>query len=174
VQRTYARIAGLFYVLNFATAGLVLLVGWVGYALNIVTYLVVTVMVYELFKAGAPTLSRLAATFSLTGCAIQATACLFLLAGQPALHKQGYIVGLVFFGFYCAAIGALILRTRLLPRAIGALMLLSGISWLTFLWPPFATTHAFVRVLGAVGEAAFTLSLFTLYRAPVECRGCCL
>jgi hypothetical protein len=118
--------------------------GFVGYVLNIVTYLVVTVMRYELFKPGAPTLSRLAVSFSLTGRAIQGTACLFQPGGLPALWQHGYVVGLVFFGCYCASLGVLILKTRLL------------------LWPPFATTHALVKVPGIVGEAALTLSLLIL------------
>lgn len=186
MPRTHARIAGLFYLLNFVTGALgipanaanlaanqsLFLVGFVGYALNVITYLVVTVMLYELFKPRSPTRSLLAAAFSFTGCAIQGAACLFQLGAlavakdQSALaqlcltlHARGYVVGLVFFGCYCAALGGLILETKLLPWWIGALMLLAGLGWLTFLWPPFAMAHAFVRLPGIVGEATLMLWL---------------
>jgi hypothetical protein len=46
------------------------------------------------------------------------------------LYETGAGFALLFFSAFCAAIGVLILRSRLLPRAIGTLMLLAGICYL--------------------------------------------
>jgi hypothetical protein len=45
------------------------------------------------------------------------------------LYEAGSGFALLFFSGFCAAIGALILRSRLLPRVIGVMMLLAGICY---------------------------------------------
>jgi hypothetical protein len=45
------------------------------------------------------------------------------------LYETGSGFALLFFSGFCVATGALILRSRLLPRAIGMLMLLTGICY---------------------------------------------
>jgi hypothetical protein len=61
------------------------------------------------------------------------------------LHGDAYSIALAFFGFACLALAYLIVRSRLLPRAIGALMALAGACYLVssfagFLNPAFAGT----------------------------------
>jgi hypothetical protein len=61
------------------------------------------------------------------------------------LHGDGYAISLVFFGFACLALGWLVLRSSLLPRALGALMALAGACYLIdsfshFLAPAFAAS----------------------------------
>ena len=104
----------------------------------------------------------LAVFSNLVGCAIQASACVFLLAPLVLLAASGtcanckveqllvlafmsfrlvdptYNVGLVFFGFYCLLIGYFILRSAFLLRTLGALIGLAGSGSLTFLAPPLA------------------------------------
>jgi hypothetical protein len=69
-------------------------------------------------------------------------------------------LGLVFFGLHCLGVGYLVVRSTFLPRIIGALMLLAGFGWLTFLLPPLAQSLAPFNMLpGAVGELSLTLWL---------------
>ncbi len=86
-------------------------------------YISVTVLFYGLFKPVNPTVSLLAAFFSLVGLALEA------LRWQP----QGLNLAVAFNGFSCLLIGYLILRSTFLPRILGALMAFSGLAWLTFL-----------------------------------------
>jgi hypothetical protein len=199
MEQPRARIAGVFYLLTFLTGGLAVpastlvvsgdaaataanivahqplfLLGFAAYVMNVACYVVVTQLFYDLFRRVNESASLLAAFFSLVGCAIQATACLFQLGalavvGGPQqslallllrLHAQGYNVGLVFFGFYCLLIGYLIFKSNFLPRTLGVLMACAGLGWLTFLSPPLI--HAFdpyIRIPGVLGEGSLMLWL---------------
>jgi hypothetical protein len=143
-----------------------------------------TVFVYEVLKPVNRSVSLLAAFFSLVGCGVGAFSCIFdflpfiVLKGAPYLkvytpeqlqalsyiflvvRAQANDIGLVFFGLHCLGVGYLILRSTFLPRIIGALMVLAGIGWLTFLLPPLAQSLAPFNMLpGAVGELSLTLWL---------------
>src|SRR6266540_4379122 len=138
-----------------------------GFASDVIAalcYIAVTALLYHLFKPVDTGLSLLAAFFSLVGCAIGAVSCLFHLAPLAVLGRawylsvfpleqlqalalvflrlraQTYNISMVFFGFYCLLIGYLILRSAFLPRALGVLMAIAGLGWLTFLSPPLATS----------------------------------
>jgi hypothetical protein len=190
IART-ARLAGFFYLLTFLTgvplvfvrklivpgngaataAGILAHEGlfFFGFASQLVViacYLAVTALFYRLFEPAGRTLSLTAAFFSLTGCAVQASASLFylaplaVLAPPPSLSvfsppqlqalallsfklaTQAYNIGIVFFGFYCLLIGCLIVRSAFLPRLLGVLMAIGGVSWLTFLSPSLAASLA--------------------------------
>src|SRR5205085_9387053 len=117
---------------------------------------------YVLFKPVNRSLSLTAAFFSLVGCAVGAAASVVQLAPLVVLkgghslsgftveqlHATAYLllqlnaqvgnIGLVFFGFYCLSIGCLIFQSTFLPRILGAGMVIAGLGWLTFLWPPLA------------------------------------
>ena len=152
--------------------------------LNIACYVVVTALFYQLFKPASRTLSLTAAFFSLVGCATQAAACAFkvapvtLLGGDkylsafdPAqlhaltllslkLFSDGYFIGFAFFGFYCLLIGWLILRSTFMPRAIGVLMILAGLGWLTFSMPGVVShLQPYIVMPGFIGELSLTLWL---------------
>ena len=147
-------------------------------------YIAATLFVYEVLKPVSRSLSLLAAFFSLVGCAIGAFSCIFdfapfvLLKGAPylnvytpeQLHALSYMflvvrarandIGLVFFGLHCLGVGYLIFRSSFLPRIIGALMMIAGFGWLTFLSPPLAQSLAPFNMLpGAVGELSLTFWL---------------
>jgi hypothetical protein len=148
-----------------------------------------------LFKAVSRSVSLLAAFFSLVGCAIQASACLFQLAalvvlGSPhylsvfkveqlhalalmflELYALAYNVGLVFFGFYCLLIGYLIFRSTFLPRILGAPMAFAGLAWLTFLSPPLASyLSPYNLAVGALAELSLTLWLLVMGVKAEPCR----
>ena len=156
------------------------------WALNLlagVCYVVVTALFYELFKPVNRTASLTAAFFSLVGCALGGVSSLFQLAplvilkNAPYLKtiaanelvflflKMGYVVnvGLVFFGLYCLTIGYLILKSTFLPRFLGAGMVMAGLGWLTFLWPPLAAAIAPYNFLpGIIGEGTLTFWLLVM------------
>jgi hypothetical protein len=160
---------------------------WLGFTFNLVViacYVAVTALFYGLFKPVSRSLSLVAALFSLMGCAIQASAFLFyiaplaLLGGAPylsvfnmeqlqalalmflKLYSQAYNIGFVFFGFYCLLIGYLIFRSTFLPKILGVLMMLGGLSWLTFLFPPLADyLRPYNLAPGILAEGSLTLWL---------------
>lgn len=80
-------------------------------------------------------------------------------------HGYGFGIGLIFFGFACLVRGYLIFRSQYLPRAIGALLALAGVSYLInsfalLLAPAFASSLFPGILLPAfVGELLFALWL---------------
>lgn len=158
--------------------------GFAALLINVVCYVVVTALFYRLFRVVSGTVSLTAALVSLVGCAVQASMCVLYIApltylnGQTylnvftpvqlqslayvtiRLYSQGYDVGLVFFGFYCVLIGALIVRSTFIPKTFGILMVIAGLGWLTFLTPQLATAWQPWNLLpGVIGEGALTLWL---------------
>lgn len=85
--------------------------------------------------------------------------------GAIQLHGFGLGIGLVFFGFACLATGWLILRSGYLPRTLGVLMLLAGLSYLVnslaLLLAPSLATWLFPGVLvpAFIGEMSLCLWL---------------
>jgi hypothetical protein len=152
--------------------------------LSIAWYIALTALFYDMFEPVNRTLSRLAAFFSLVGCAIQAFATAFqiapsvLLGGAPDLNgfkldqvqglslmflklgSQAFNIGLIFFGFYCLFLGYLIFRSDFLPRFLGVLMAFAGSGWLAFLSPHLVISLSpYIQILGVVAEAALMLWL---------------
>jgi Domain of unknown function (DUF4386) len=131
--RSRARLAGGLWLLSFLVAafsetfahgplniagGLVAVSGMV----------VVTLILYGIFKPVSRSLSWLAAF------------CSFLGLGFEAFRWQplGMNFAIVFSGCYCLLIGYLIFRSTFLPRYLGALMAVAGLGWMTYLSKPFA------------------------------------
>lgn len=81
------------------------------------------------------------------------------------LQAQGYGIGLVFFGFYCLLIGYLIYQSRLVPRFIGILYFITGLSYLfnsfsLFLFPKVSgTLFPYFAIPAFIGEITFCLWL---------------
>lgn len=80
-------------------------------------------------------------------------------------HDYGFGVSLLFFGCFCVVIGRVIYRSGFLPKAIGALMQVAGVCYLTdsfalVLNPSFANRLFPAILLPAfVGETSFCLWL---------------
>jgi hypothetical protein len=145
-----ARIASLFYVVNIVTGAFAWyfasrkLTASADVAGNVAaaSYLVVTLLFFEIFKPVNRSLSLLAAFFSIVGCA------------------KG---GLAFFGVYCLLIGYLIFKSHFLPRFLGVLLAIGGVGWITFLSPQLASALAPYNMLpGVVAEIALTLWLLVM------------
>lgn len=132
---TTARLAGLFYLLTVVFGATALFVrGPAGTAANtlaMLAYVGVTVLFYRVFSPVHEPLSRVAAVVGLAGCAVSALA---MTGGRLPVNP------LAIFGGYCLLIGWLIVRSAFLPRVLGVLMMLGGLSWLTFAWPALART----------------------------------
>lgn len=164
-------------------------IGLIADLFNFVCGLPAVLIIYILFKPVNKFLVSLAMLFVIIQTAIIATNLLnqvspLLLMGNSAylksiepdqlaslsmyaldLQAQGYGIGLVFFGFYCVIVGYLIIRSTLVPRMLGVLYALAGISYLANSiimilsrdfanpWFPYFATISFI------GELSFCLWL---------------
>jgi hypothetical protein len=210
--RRLARLAGFFYLLvivapvsmavrsgivdaNDATTIHNLLAGAGAWRLSvlidfagIICYVVVTALLYRLFRSCGRSLSVTAAFLSLSGCIVSIVGLVTLwaplallestkLAAFPAaempaiallalqLRSFFFVAAMSLFGLYCICIGGLIRRATFIPRVIGPLMMLSGVCYLiycllAFLDPPTARS-LFPAILlpGIIGEGALTIWL---------------
>jgi len=162
-----------------------------GFAADIIafaSYIALTALLYELFKPVNRSLSLVAAFISLVACVVQAISSLFHLAPPVLLGGAPYLsvftgeqlqalalvflrlratayhnIGLVFFGLYLLLAGILILRSTFLPRILGVLMVLAGLSYVLFLSPPLARSlQPYILVFPGVGQISLTLWLLVM------------
>jgi hypothetical protein len=152
------RVAGVFYLGTFITGFLALALGAgmaAANAIATVCYIGVTVLFYVIFKPVNHPVSLLAAAFSATGCVLG------LLRG---LHLARVPINeLALFGCYCILIGYLIYVSTFVPRALGVLLAMGGVSWLTFGWPPLARSLSpFNYVPGILAEGLLTIWLLAV------------
>jgi hypothetical protein len=144
---------------------------------------------FVLLRPVSRDLALLAAFFNLVSIALEAAATLHLVAalfplGNAAYlrafepeqlyamaslsvksHSYGFGVSLIFFGCVCLVLGYLIFRSGYLPKALGVLMQIAGLSYLTnsfalLLAPNFASRiFPAILVPAFVGEASLCLWL---------------
>ena len=143
--------------------------GFTIFMLEMVANVAVSLLFYDLLKPVNRSVARASAIMGLTGCGIKTMARVFyyvpliLLGGasylsaiQPAqlealslafikINAQGANIAVIFFGFEGLLRGWLLFKSGFLPRFLGALSMASGLSWLTFLWPPLGS-RAFIGV----------------------------
>jgi hypothetical protein len=149
------RLAGVFYLGTFVTGMVALAAGanmTVANAIATICYVGVTVLFYVLFRPVNSTASAVAAVFSAIGCTLSALA-VFHLRPVP-------ISELAFFGCYCIMIGWLIVLSPAMPSAIGILLAIGGVSWLTFAVPALARALSpYNYGPGILAEGALTIWL---------------
>jgi hypothetical protein len=148
---------------------------WLGFAsslIGVAFHIAWALLMYELLKPVNTSLSSLAAFVILVGCAIQAITSLFYLAPLLILQSGSSLsaftpeqlqalalmfvklnnyandIYLVFFGLWCILTGYLIFRSTFLPRILGVLLAISGLGWVTYLYPPLAY-HLFIPYIAA-------------------------
>lgn len=91
------------------------------------------------------------------------------------LQAQGYGIGVVFFGYYCLLIGYLIYKSRLVPRLIGILYIITGLAYLfnsffLFLFPKISgILFPYFAIPAFIGEITFCLWL--LIKGVEEIKG---
>jgi Domain of unknown function (DUF4386) len=156
--------------------------------LYLVPAIVVNVLICDLFKAVEPTLARLALVFSLAGVMVEAASLLNLYVplavieqtgaltalGEGQRQAQSYLAiglfdtgfgfALLFFAGFCVLIGTLIIRSRLIPRIIGALMVVAGscyvVNTLALILSPALSDQLVPGILLPVGLAELSLALW--------------
>ena len=139
-----AAVFGEFVIRRFEIAGDLLAVSG-----NIV----VTLLLYDIFKPVNRGLSLVAASFNLVG----------LTCGALRWNPLGVDIPVVFDGFSCLLIGYLIFRSSFLPRILGVLMAVGGLGWLTFLSPPLAKhLSPYNLALGLLGQESVMLWLLVM------------
>jgi hypothetical protein len=162
--------------------------GFVGDVIAFASYIALTALLYELFKPVNRSLSLVAAFFGLVASVVQAMSSLFHLAPLVLVGGAPYLsvfkveqlqalalvflrlraaayhnIGLVFFGLYLLLVGILILRSKFLPRILGVLMVLAGLSYLAFLSPPLVQSlQPYILVFPGVGQIALCLWLLAM------------
>jgi hypothetical protein len=86
---------------------------------------------------------------------LEALALLFL-----KVNDRGAGIALVFFGLYVVLNGYLMIRSTFLPRILGALSVMAGIGWLSFLYPPLGSRlFMYVAPFALLGAAALIVWL---------------
>jgi hypothetical protein len=146
-------------------------------------YVALTALVYRLFRRVNPTLALLAAFFSLVGCTVQIMGEVLRLAPTVALanpqlagafgaqqlqagallsvllYRSVFQISFVLFACFEVVTGYLILKSTFLPRWLGWWWMAAGAIWLTFLWPPLATSIWPLLVAGGAAELALPVWL---------------
>jgi hypothetical protein len=131
--RLKARLAGVFYLLSVITAVFAefFAPGRLGIAAIVIPIscsVIMTLLIYSLFKVAGRSLPLLAVFFNLAGLTFEAL----------QLQPQGVNIGMVLHGLYCLLLGYLILQSHFLPRFLGVLMSFAGLVWLIYLSPSLA------------------------------------
>jgi hypothetical protein len=158
--------------------------GFSVYMIEMACQVAITGLFYELLKPVSRSVSLISAFFSLVGCAIKTTSRLFYLApllvvgGAPYLsvfnaqqlqalsmlflkiNDHGAGIGLFFFGVSTLIKGYLIIRSTFLPRILGALSIVAGLGWLTFVSPPLG--FRLFPYIGAIGLLAAAIQIVWL------------
>jgi hypothetical protein len=156
--RSRARLAGGLYFFCLATAagGETMLHGWLNYAAGYIAVLgmaVVTLLLYTIFKPVNRGVALLAAAINFVGLIFEAL----------RLNPRGVDIALVFTGVSCLLAGFLIFKSRFLPRILGALMVLAGLGWVSYLSPSFAdSVGPYNLAAGLIGEISFYLWLLVM------------
>jgi len=164
---------------------------WLGFAsslVGVVFHAAWALLMYELLKPVNRSVSLLAAFVILVGCAVQAVTSLFyvaawvILQGGPSVSaftrdelqalallflkvgNYAFDIYLVFFGLWCFIIGYLVFKSTFLPRVLGVLLAISGLGWMTYLYPPLAYRlfFPFIVAASAMGEVPLELWLLVM------------
>jgi uncharacterized membrane protein (DUF485 family) len=171
--RFQARIAGVMYLLIFITAPSGAATATpVKMFVNLVSDTGVAVIFYYLFAPVSGRVSLVASLSRLIFVVVMGVNSLnyfgateFLqVPHSSASFNRGYGVALIPFGVHCVLTGYLIVRATFLPRVFGILMVLAGLGYLIFLWPPLADRLFFpyIVVPGVIGEGSLTLWLLVM------------
>jgi hypothetical protein len=158
--------------------------GFAVYLVEMACQIAMTALFYDLLKPAGRSVSLVAAFLGFAGCVIKTfsrvffIAPLFVLGGAHYLsvfsaeqlralallflnvNDHGASIALVFFGLYALLTGYLIIRSTFLPRILGALSVLGGLGWLSFLYPPLGyRLFPYIAAFGILGAAWLMLWL---------------
>lgn len=153
--------------------------GFTLYMVEMTCNVIMIVLFYQLLKPAGRTLALLAAALGVTGCVIKTFSRVFFITPlfllEGALHAtgvnlqqvqeqalvllkvndQGAGMALAFAGCFAVLTGWLILRCTFLPRVLGAISVVAGLGWLTFMTPALGFgLFPYIAALGFLGAAA--------------------
>jgi len=77
------------------------------------------------------------------------------------LNAAAFQLDLVFFGLWCILTGYLMWRSKFLPRILGVLLMVDGVGWTLYVWPPLAI-YLFPVIAVASGLAEIPLQLWLI------------
>lgn len=151
--------------------------GFTVYMIEMACQIAQMVFFYILLKPANRNIALLALVFSLIGCTVKTLSRLFYIAPLLVLGGSHYLtvfnveqmqalallllnvndqaagMALAFFGFSTFLNGYLIFNSNFLPRILGALSMLGGLGWLTFLYPPLGNQlFLFILLIGLIGS----------------------
>ena len=162
VARPSARIAAILYLAYFVIAGIGQVLAFqdpasaVAAAIQVggtIWYATVALLLCRLFGDPTRGAGALALVSVVVGCVVQS---LYFALG---LGRGAEVLALAFFGLFLVCLGYLVLRSALIPRAIGVALIVGGaassVLWLPFV--PAALAPAFL--LGGVAELVLLLWL---------------
>jgi hypothetical protein len=174
---------------NIQSSEMLFRLGAVADIVNFICGLPCVLIIYFLFKRINKYLLQLALIFVIIQTAIIAVNLLnqtspLLILGNNAYLKSfqpnqlatlsqlslniqevGYSIGLVFFGFYCLLVGYVIFKSKMVPKLLGILYIISGIGYLInsftmLLSKGFANPiFSYVAIPIFIGELSFCLWL---------------
>jgi len=146
-------------------------------------YVVLTALVCGLFARVNLGLSLTAAFLSLVGCTVEIFAAIFqiapvtfLRAGGPqvftadqvkalglmslTLWGRTFQMSIPMFALFEVALGYLIYRSTFVPRVFGVLLMLGGLTWALYFWPPLLSSIRVVALpFAGLAEIAFPVWL---------------
>jgi hypothetical protein len=158
--------------------------GFTLYMIEMAAQIAATVLMYHLLKPVNRRIATLALVFGIVGCTVKTFSRVFYLVPlimlkQGALgaltgeqleamslvllnvNDRGAGVALAFFGFETVLEGWLILRSTFLPRWLGAMTIVAGIGWLTFLSPTLGyavfNVVALIALVGLITSVGWLL-----------------
>lgn len=177
---------------NIAANDLLFRFGIAGFAVVLVLDVIVAWALYILFRQVNKGLALLAACFRLVYTAIFAAALFNFLSVLQLVGKEiyvavletsllqaevmllidafrnGWLIGLVFFGFHLLLIGYLVYKSKFMPKIIGILVMLAGLGYLIDNFAKVMLSNyteyeilflLIVAVPGTVGELALAIWL---------------
>jgi hypothetical protein len=144
------------------------------FILEMIAQVAASAMFYDLLKPVNRSVARISTIIGITGAGIKMFARVFfyapliLLGGAsylsslaPAqlevlslafirINNAGAGIGLAFFGFETFLRGWLVFKSGFLPRFLGVLSMVSGLGWITWVWPPLGSQVFMVNALVAI------------------------
>ena len=158
--------------------------GFTVYMVEMACQIAMTALFYELLKPVNRSVNLVATFLSLAGCVIKALSRVFFVAPLLVLRGASYAgvfsaaqlqaltllllgindrgagMALIFFGFSTLLKGYLMFLSTFLPRFLGVLGIVSGVGWLTFLYPPLG--YRLFPVIAGFGLLASAVLIFWL------------
>jgi hypothetical protein len=154
----WARLAGAVYLLSVATAVFAEFfapgkLGLIAIVVPVAGYVVVTFLLYAIFRPVNQSVALLALVFSLVSLCFEAL----------LLQPRGINAAMILHGVFCLLIAALILASNFMPRVLGALMALAGVVWLIYMSPHMAQRLSpYNSAVGILGEGLPMLWLLVM------------